>query len=205
MVKSELRLDRILGITYGVFVWLGTDFHLDTKDFWLVGTVLRATPRKGLICPQILSVNLDDRISNKWGSLCYADGGLGFFSPRGTPNEDKKDAEFIPHVGFLPCDDLARRQWDAKEIHRVEVKRMEAEKALEVLPPFKHPPLPSASDIRLLRIGDSNDTSDILRCSLVVVDLKKNPAFDALSYTWGNPFAEPRVSVVSIRSILKDL
>ncbi|KKY28420.1 putative ankyrin and het domain protein [Phaeomoniella chlamydospora] len=132
-------------------------------------------------------------ISNKWGSLCYADGGLGFFSPRGTPNEDKKDAEFIPHVGFLPCDDLARRQWDAKEIHRVEVKRMEAEKALEVLPPFKHPPLPSASDIRLLRIGDSNDTSDILRCSLVVVDLKKNPAFDALSYTWGNPFAEPRL------------
>lgn len=66
----------------------------------------------------------------------------------------------------------------------------------EVLPPLRddadpelellnYEPLPSPTSIRLLEVLPSKDGE--IRCLLTVADLEDAPAFDALSYTWGNP------------------
>lgn len=77
--------------------------------------------------------------------------------------------------------------------------------ALKSFPEFTHRPLPSATSIRLLEINldehnlENRDKSysdgyskDIIVCSLHVADLddRETPTlYDALSYTWGNPFS----------------
>lgn len=185
---TQLHLDRLLGNLSGSFVWLGTGFSQNAQAVRLEGVTLHARlAKEDGWCDA--SVDLNERITNKWGTLCYIDRWLGFYSPRGKQNEDE-GVEFVPHTGFAPCDDFARRGWDATEAHKTETKRIETEIVLDRLPPFNYPRLPSARSIRLLKIEDSNDTSDIICCSLVVVDLKKEPHYDALSYTWGNPFTE---------------
>ncbi|KAI1855263.1 hypothetical protein JX265_006594 [Neoarthrinium moseri] len=49
--------------------------------------------------------------------------------------------------------------------------------------PFSYTPLPLPSSIRLLKIEPGSPT-DIVRCSIRSVDLKKPPSFTALSYSW---------------------
>jgi hypothetical protein len=49
--------------------------------------------------------------------------------------------------------------------------------------PFKYTPLPTATSIRLLRIGPE-DEDGLLRCFLETVDLNGEPLFNCLSYTW---------------------
>lgn len=76
--------------------------------------------------------------------------------------------------------------------------------ALESFPDFVYDTLPSASTIRLLDINLDKPSQqsihkscseqyieDIIVCSLHNVDLDsgETPAYDALSYTWGNPFS----------------
>ena len=53
------------------------------------------------------------------------------------------------------------------------------------LPPYKYTPLNPSNSIRLLELVHATCTE--IRCFLKVVDMDKAPAFDALSYTWGNP------------------
>lgn len=52
------------------------------------------------------------------------------------------------------------------------------------LPPYQHVPLPGPRFIRLLEIqhGEGN-----IHCSLQTFNLDNSPAYDALSYTWGDP------------------
>ena len=64
--------------------------------------------------------------------------------------------------------------------------------------PFHHEPLPSKSSIRLVSLvhdasGDLPPMIQgvpLIRLSLTAVDLKDNPYYDTLSYTWGSPFWE---------------
>lgn len=53
-------------------------------------------------------------------------------------------------------------------------------------------PLVSASGIRLLRLFPGSRVEDIC-CEIVHVDLNHHPAYDATSYTWGDPFLCKRV------------
>jgi hypothetical protein len=48
-----------------------------------------------------------------------------------------------------------------------------------------HRALPTKTSIRLLRKLEQTEAR--IRCSLDVVDLKDQPCYSALSYTWGNP------------------
>ncbi|CAG9982023.1 unnamed protein product [Clonostachys byssicola] len=57
---------------------------------------------------------------------------------------------------------------------------------------FPYEKLPTATSIRLvsikpLEIHTIFDLFQPIECSIVVVDLKDSPAFDAVSYTWGDP------------------
>ncbi|KAI9163675.1 HET-domain-containing protein [Paramyrothecium foliicola] len=59
---------------------------------------------------------------------------------------------------------------------------------------FPYQELPTRTSIRLLKMLPGEQTfSDFgffcppVRCSVIVVDLDDNPAYDALSYTWGDP------------------
>ncbi|KAF4637025.1 hypothetical protein G7Y89_g1065 [Cudoniella acicularis] len=77
--------------------------------------------------------------------------------------------------------------------------------ALQELSEFTYSPLPSAGSIRLLEINlekpdleeedklySDGHTKDVIVCTLHTVDLNdlENPtSYDALSYTWGNPFS----------------
>lgn len=64
--------------------------------------------------------------------------------------------------------------------------------------PFQHEPLPSESSIRLVSLEPDVsgalppmvDGFPLLHLSLITVDLKDNPCYDTLSYTWGSPFRE---------------
>jgi hypothetical protein len=49
--------------------------------------------------------------------------------------------------------------------------------------PFEYTPLPTATSIRLMRIGPE-DEDGLLRCFLDTVDLSDEPLFNCLSYTW---------------------
>ncbi|KAH7407403.1 heterokaryon incompatibility protein-domain-containing protein [Cadophora sp. MPI-SDFR-AT-0126] len=64
---------------------------------------------------------------------------------------------------------------------------------------FEYSPLPKPSSIRLLYMEKGSDT-DIVRCSLKVVDLDSAPVYRALSYTWsldGSPWARAFRQVVA--------
>lgn len=53
--------------------------------------------------------------------------------------------------------------------------------------PFRHPELRNVWDIRLLELLPRG-TSDRVCCRLITVDLDtKPPAYEAMSYTWGDP------------------
>ncbi|KUJ11334.1 CNVH-domain-containing protein [Mollisia scopiformis] len=192
--ESELRLDRLLGNVSGQLVWLGTNFNHNAKHIYLEGTTLHALLPKSEHVWHPTSVDLNDRIANKDGRLVYADPRLGFYSPRGQPNENEK-VEYVPYSGVGNVDDYARRGLDATEAHAVECKRFEAEIVLRALQPFRYTRLPTPTSIRLLKIEDADEPSDFIHASLVVVDLAHSPQYDALSYTWGSPFttSEPQL------------
>src|SRR5436190_855973 len=64
------------------------------------------------------------------------------------------------------------------------------------LPEYAYEALPTPTSIRVLKLllpanvagNDDDFRSDKIHCSLAIVDLMDQPIFDALSYTWGNPF-----------------
>ncbi|KAK5658327.1 hypothetical protein OQA88_2303 [Cercophora sp. LCS_1] len=58
---------------------------------------------------------------------------------------------------------------------------------LETLPP---PPEQTSDSPAELGLSDALFTLAIPRCKMVIVDLEDNPNYDALSYTWGNPFSQ---------------
>lgn len=51
-------------------------------------------------------------------------------------------------------------------------------------------PLPNRHSIRLIDFEVTNDPG-VIRCSLVTKDLREDPPYAALSYTWGDPLAVP--------------
>jgi hypothetical protein len=70
---------------------------------------------------------------------------------------------------------------------------------------YEYLPLPTTTSIRLLQISTSLDIK--LSCSLHATELRDNPFYDALSYTWGDPLyhgftpPESRNTTSSDRSI----
>lgn len=72
---SEFHLDAVLGNYDGNFRWLWQDFQLSASDIRLEGSILHArlNPVEGE--PVEASVNLDERISNRYGELTYDHGG----------------------------------------------------------------------------------------------------------------------------------
>jgi hypothetical protein len=101
---------------------------------------------------------------------------------------------FAPSVG--------RRFQMGSTLDRLEPTLREA---LQELPEFTYASLPSASSIRLLEIStkkcnpkeedksySDGYTKDVIVCKLHTADLddlENPPSYDALSYTWGNPFS----------------
>ena len=59
----------------------------------------------------------------------------------------------------------------------------------ESAPPYDYQPLLTARQIRLLRVTPSGDEQRQLCYDITVVDLDDDPSYNALSYTWGCPFA----------------
>lgn len=53
---------------------------------------------------------------------------------------------------------------------------------------YEYTALPTATTIRLLRVEANGDQG--IHCTLEVFDLKDEPTYNALSYTWGCPFAD---------------
>lgn len=58
-------------------------------------------------------------------------------------------------------------------------------KTAKQLDPFQYTELPTSGSIRLLEILPS--TGGSVRCNMRTVNLKDEPCFNVLSYTWGNP------------------
>lgn len=54
---------------------------------------------------------------------------------------------------------------------------------------YDYEPLPSPASIRLLRV-DHKDPDGLLHCTIKNVDLRDEPLYHAMSYTWGNPHSE---------------
>lgn len=198
-LESELRLDRLLGNLSGQLVWLGMNFSQDAKHIYLEDTTLHALLPKSKHVWHPACVDLNGRIANKAGCLVYVDPRLGFYSPRGKPNENG-NVDYVPYSGIGKVDDYTRRGFDAAEAHSIECKRVESEQVLRALQPFRYQSLPTPSSIRLLKIEESDNPSDFIHATLVVVDLDQDPQYDALSYTWGNPFTKsaPQVSSTTV-------
>jgi hypothetical protein len=55
------------------------------------------------------------------------------------------------------------------------------------MPSYRYLPLQGPSDIRILYIDPAINHTDSLSGKLVHVSLDDDPAYDALSYTWGSP------------------
>ena len=51
-----------------------------------------------------------------------------------------------------------------------------------------YPPLPTSQSIRLLEFQPH--AIDLICISLITTEVHNAPTFDALSYTWGNPFSQ---------------
>ncbi|CAH0051582.1 unnamed protein product [Clonostachys solani] len=68
--------------------------------------------------------------------------------------------------------------------------------------PFQHEALPNKTSIRLLslgkrrKIGPTASGKPLIECVLHTVDLRDSPAFQALSYCWGNPLGQPQVEAL---------
>jgi hypothetical protein len=60
---------------------------------------------------------------------------------------------------------------------------------VEKLDLYEYDSLPTATSIRILKVI-SKYSDDKLKCSLRTVDLEESPQYQALSYTWGNPYAK---------------
>ncbi|RDW56510.1 hypothetical protein BP5796_13151 [Coleophoma crateriformis] len=183
----DLELEQLLGNLSGNFVWMGKDFGKNARDIRLEGSVLHALLPTSPTTWNPTHVDLNDRVCNKDGLLCYMDGLNSFYCYRGSQNRETEHS-FTHFSTPIPVDDGHRRYWDAAEAYKIESKKVENEKALRGLPSFQYPPLPSKTSIRLLKIEDSAEASDAIHCSLIVVDLEEDPHYNALSYTWGTPF-----------------
>lgn len=85
-------------------------------------------------------------------------------------------------------DEAERQRNEIQDAREIEARRSEAEYLLSHRDAFEYSPLPTPTSIRLLKIEPSCGVQDMVHCSLTVVDLADGPVYDALSYTWGNPF-----------------
>ncbi|KAK3690464.1 heterokaryon incompatibility protein-domain-containing protein [Podospora appendiculata] len=109
------------------------------------------------------------------------------------PNEVDKDAP----VSMPEADHLARaiflQAGDAVESCAFDdiYSRIEQEKPLSIEDSAPrssiYSPLPGNNSIRILTIDPSETEEAPLQTSLTVVSLADKPAFDAISYTWGDP------------------
>ncbi|OCL12152.1 hypothetical protein AOQ84DRAFT_386318 [Glonium stellatum] len=79
-----------------------------------------------------------------------------------------------------------------------EESRAQAEYLLGYREAFEYAPLPSPTAMRLLKLESGTaDAGEMVCCELVVVDLADGPVYDALSYTWGNPFPSGKAELES--------
>ncbi|KAI9779440.1 MAG: hypothetical protein M1839_007405 [Geoglossum umbratile] len=191
--RSKLNLDSILGNSWGNFEWRGKNFGASSKDIRLQGTVLHAQLRNGCGDWCLTSVDLNERIANKKGSLSYFDRWRGMYS------ELSQDGGVVSTSFLEPqaLGEAARRELEAQEAHEMEVRRTESGLILGQVGAYEYLRLPKATSIRLLRIENCYSPNDIIRCSLTVADLKDGPKYDALSYTWGNPFLSTKPELES--------
>jgi hypothetical protein len=82
----------------------------------------------------------------------------------------------------------ARLERDADEIAAMDARRTLLVQVISDEPLYKHNPLCSERNFRLLRIACPSDEPDVIECSVIEVDTATCPKFAALSYTWGSPF-----------------
>jgi hypothetical protein len=77
-------------------------------------------------------------------------------------------------------------QPDLIEAEVEDPKALLSSMALQKIPLFEYSPLSSPSDIRLVVLEPGSSKAPV-RCRLIHVSLDKNPKYEALSYTWGDP------------------
>lgn len=59
-------------------------------------------------------------------------------------------------------------------------------------------PLTDDGDIRLIRLKPNNNSNELIQCSIVHENLKRRPAYTALSYMWGSPTEELLIEVNNV-------
>jgi hypothetical protein len=190
--QSSLDLDNYLGNNEGEFEVGEHNFSLSAEDIRLSGTMIHArlaTPW-GEWCDA--SVDLNDWLGNNDGKLHWKEESeIGWETNNCGDHEGRLLRWSPPH--FLS--ERKRRQRDEEEARSHMLRRHAQEK--KILRPnwFTHKTLTKDSNIRLLKIGPSEEESDGIACSLIEVDLDECPSFAALSYTWGSPF-QPTISSI---------
>ncbi|KAI1319317.1 hypothetical protein F5Y16DRAFT_406037 [Xylariaceae sp. FL0255] len=115
-----------------------------------------------------------------------------------SKNNAPKKPGFVSGL-FSHTGSAAKKAWDGGGITRAPKDLL-----LEYNPYYSsgidYSPLPTPTSVRLLRV-EAGRTGDAIRCTLTVVDLKDNPKFIALSYSWEKDVSWTRM-LLSIAVVL---
>ncbi|KAH6633778.1 hypothetical protein C7974DRAFT_471838 [Boeremia exigua] len=180
--ETTLNLDQYIGNHYGKFAWEGRNYSMSASHTRLEGTVLHARLYTSDGGWHEESVDLEERIANICGYLACMDQSLD----RTMTREESGIMSY--HTGPEFMNQMARQERDANEGAAIEARRALLARTISDKPLFKHEPLCSERNFRLLRIASPGEDADIVECSIIEVDMATCPKFAALSYTWGSPF-----------------
>jgi hypothetical protein len=180
--KSTLNLDQYIGNHWGKFAWDGQNYSMSASHARLEGTVLHAVLYTSDGKGHEESIDLDSRIANIWGHLAFKSESLDRSVIRG------ESAMLSDHNPSDLMGERARLERDADEIAAMDARRTLLAQVISDEPLYKHDPLCSERNFRLLRIACPSDEPDVIECSVIEVDTATCPKFAALSYTWGSPF-----------------
>lgn len=185
---SHFHLDVVLGNDNGKFRWLWRDYQLSASDIRLEGSILHAklNPFHGEPCEA--SIDLDERICNRYGELTYNHGNDVYSRIGQTKTSDGAFAiDNWLHESFDLEEDERKRR-DDLYASAAEAQKETTDAYFNDLPVYKYAPLLSPRSIRLVKIVPQSARPVLVHCFIQEFNIDDAPPFSGLSYTWGNPF-----------------
>lgn len=179
--ESRLDLDQYIGNDLGVFRWDSKYFSMSASNIRLEGPILHAVLHTPDGKPHERSIDLDHRIANICGHLSFMNKSLNGAVTLG------ESAILSDHNPPDLIDKRARLEKHIEEIAAMDERRSMMAQMISDESLYRHDPLCSEKNFRLLRIAPPGDEPDIVECSVIEVDSATCPKFAALSYTWGSP------------------
>ncbi|KAJ4299542.1 hypothetical protein N0V90_004788 [Kalmusia sp. IMI 367209] len=185
---SQFHLDVVLGNDNGKFRWFWRDFQLSASDIRLEGSILHAklNPISGEPCEA--SIDLDERICNRYGELTYEHGNDVYSRIGQTKTSDGAFAiENWPQDSFDLEDDERKRR-DDLFASTAQAQKETTDTYFSDLSLYQYAPLLSSRSIRLVKIAPQGAPPVLVHLTIQEFDIDDAPPFAGLSYTWGNPF-----------------